>query len=106
MLFQDDDFVEVSSKTTGVKQMIPRVWLGQPLGADFELTPTERALEPSAKPPTIEEVLAEVGEDKALAAAALEAEQAREKPRTGLTTKLQAVVDAPPQSTTDPADGQ
>lgn len=110
-MFQNDDFVEVYAKTTGEKQMVPRAWLDdEVLGKDFEVVPSARAVDPTGKPPTIDEVLAEVGDDQALAAAALEAEQAREKPRSTLVEKLQAVIDTPPDSSdpgeTPPADGQ
>lgn len=47
----------------------------------------------SGKEPTVDEVLAEVGTDKAKAAAAIETEKAG-KNRTTLLSKLQAVVDA------------
>lgn len=110
-MFQNDDFVEVYSKTTGEKQMVPRGWIGdEVLGKDFEIVPSARIVDPDAKPPTIDTVLTEVGEDKAMAAAALEAEQGREKPRTTLLDKLQAVIDTPTSSPNQdenpPADGQ
>jgi hypothetical protein len=46
------------------------------------------------KPAPVKDILAEVGDDKEKAAAALEAENALDKPRPSLVTKLQAVVDA------------
>lgn len=42
----------------------------------------------------VEDILAEVGDDKDLAAEALAAEQAKPKPRKSLVEKLQAVLDA------------
>lgn len=48
-----------------------------------------------ARPPKVADVLAEVGEDKAKATAALEQESARgDAARTTLVEKLQAVIDA------------
>lgn len=44
---------------------------------------------------TIAEVIKKVGKDKALAAAALKAEQERDHPRTGLTTQLTALAGEP-----------
>ena len=41
---------------------------------------------------TVDEVLARVGDDPEAAAAALEAEQARSKPRTTLVTALQRIA--------------
>jgi hypothetical protein len=49
----------------------------------------------AGKEPTIKEILADVGEDKAKASAALEAEQAKgEKARSSLVEQLQAIVSA------------
>jgi hypothetical protein len=92
-MFQNDDFVEVYAKATGEKQMIPRSWLGQPIGEPFSTVPSARA-------DTVAAILEAVGDDKAGAAAALEAEQAKDKPRSTLVDALQAVIDAPPP--TDP----
>lgn len=50
---------------------------------------------------TIAEVVKKVGKDKALAAAALKAEQERDRPRTGLTTQLAGIAgtdDSPKES--------
>lgn len=44
------------------------------------------------KPPTIPEILKEVGDDKEKAAAALAQEQAGDKPRPSLVEKLEAIV--------------
>jgi hypothetical protein len=105
-MFQNDDFVEVYAKTTGEKQMIPRSWLGQPIGEPFSTVPSARA-------DTVAAILDAVGSDKAGAAAALEAEQAKgDKARSTLVDGLQAVIDAPPTDPpgssdgTTPADGQ
>lgn len=39
-----DGFVSAYSKSTGLKQRIPRHWIGHPvLGRDFELTPSAKA---------------------------------------------------------------
>ena len=39
-----DNFVSAYAKSTGVKQRIPRHWIGHPvLGRDFELTPSAKA---------------------------------------------------------------
>lgn len=39
-----DPFVSAYAKSTGLKQRIPRHWLGHPvLGRDFELTPSAKA---------------------------------------------------------------
>lgn len=56
----------------------------------------EPAPEPTpAKEPNVDEILADVGNDKTKAAAAIETEKARgDKARTTLLSKLQAVVDA------------
>lgn len=98
-MFQNDDFVEVTSRSTGVNQMVPRAWLDDELlSRDFEVAATVRALDPNEKPPTISAVLEQVGDDKALAAAALDAEQARETPRSTMIAKLQAVIDTPDDS--------
>lgn len=43
---------------------------------------------------TVDQVLAEVGDDPQLAAAALAAEQAKERPRTSLVDKLVAIAAA------------
>ena len=49
----------------------------------------------SAKPPTIKEIMADVGDDKAKAQEALDAEQARgDDARPSLVEKLQAVIAA------------
>lgn len=48
----------------------------------------------AGKPAKVDDILAEVGDDKEKAAAALEAENASDKPRTSLVSKLQAVIDA------------
>jgi hypothetical protein len=104
-MFQNDDFVEVYAKATGEKQMIPRSWLGQPIGEPFSTVPSARA-------DTVAAILEAVGDDKAGAAAALEAEQAKDKPRSTLVDALQAVIDAPltdPPGSSDgttPAAGQ
>lgn len=44
-------------------------------------------------PDTVEGILKEVGDDKAKAKAALDAERAKETPRSSLVDKLQAVLD-------------
>lgn len=44
------------------------------------------------KEPTVDEVLADVGEDKEKAQAALDAEQAKEKPRATLVGKLESIL--------------
>lgn len=46
----------------------------------------------SDKPATVEEILAEVGDDKAKAQAALDEENGAAKPRKGLVGKLEAIV--------------
>lgn len=43
---------------------------------------------------TADAILADVGEDAAKAQAALDAEQARDKPRTSLIAKLEKIVEA------------
>lgn len=43
-------------------------------------------------PDTVEAILAEVGDDQAKAAAALEAENAKDKPRSTLVSKLEAIA--------------
>lgn len=48
---------------------------------------------PAPNPDTVEAILKDVGEDKAKAKAALDAEQAKETPRSSLVDKLQAVLD-------------
>lgn len=113
-MFQNDDFVEVYSKTTDDKQIVPRSWLGHPvLGADFEVVPSVRAL--GAKSDTVAAIVEAVGQDRAKAAAALEVEQASDKPRSTLIDSLQAVLDASSPDSPDqpgtsetptPADGQ
>jgi len=53
MTVMDENFVDATSKTTGVYHRIPRIWLDDPiLGRDFELTPVQKALdgEPAARP--------------------------------------------------------
>jgi len=99
-MFQNDDFVEVYAKTTGEKQMIPRKWLDDPngLGKNFSTVPSARA-------DTVAAILEAVGDDKAGAAAALKAEQAKDKPRSTLIEALQAVIDAPPTDPTGSPDG-
>lgn len=56
------------------------------------------------KPPTIPEVLAEVGDDPAKASAEIAAEEARDKPRPTLIEKLAAVIAANPNPAPDGAD--
>lgn len=46
------------------------------------------------KPAAVKDILAEVGDDKDKAQAALDAENASEKPRTSLVAKLEAVLAA------------
>lgn len=48
-----------------------------------------------AKAPSVDEILAEVGDDKDKAAAALAAEQGVAKPRKSLVEKLEAVIAGP-----------
>lgn len=50
------------------------------------------------KPAKVADILAEVGDDKAKAEAALELEQGAARPRQSLVEKLEAIVTAPPQS--------
>lgn len=51
---------------------------------------------PGVSEPKIDDVLETVGTDKEKAAAAIEAEEAKPRPRKTLIEKLQAVVDADP----------
>lgn len=60
----------------------------------LEKVKAEKAADPDSKPATVDDILAEVGDDKEKAAAALEAENASDKPRVSLVGKLQAVLDA------------
>lgn len=47
-----DGFVEVYSKTTGKKHIVPEQWLGHPvLGKNFAETPSARAGKPTAAAP-------------------------------------------------------
>lgn len=48
----------------------------------------------SSRPATVDDILGQVGSDKALAQAALETEQAAARPRTGLVKKLEAILAA------------
>lgn len=50
-MFQNDDFIEVYAKSTGEKQIIPRVWLdNEVLAKDFEVAPSARASEEPTSP--------------------------------------------------------
>lgn len=50
--------------------------------------------EGGSKPAKVDDILAEVGDDKEKAQAALDAENASAKPRTSLVAKLEAVIAA------------
>jgi hypothetical protein len=50
----------------------------------------------TVKEPTVDEILADVGEDQTKAAAALEAENAKSKPRKTLVAKLEAIANPAP----------
>lgn len=60
--------------------------------ADLQVEVAEELAAP--KPPKVSEVLAQVGDDPEAAQAALDAEQARENPRTTLVDGLQKIIDA------------
>jgi hypothetical protein len=64
---------------------------GYPYVAEDAMTSGAGQTELAAK--TADAILADVGEDAELAQAALDAEQARDKPRTSLTAKLQKIID-------------
>jgi hypothetical protein len=109
---QDDDFVFVLNKN-GETQSIPRKWLDNPeLSKGFTLADTAQSL--GASDGTVAAIVTAVGDDKAKAAAALAAEQAKgDKARKSLVAELQAVIDAPstdpsgdPAADNDQADGQ
>lgn len=79
--------VPASADPDDVKRLLKEKYLAEVDDTD--------AAEPESKEPTVKEILAEVGDDKEKAAAALEAEQAKgDKARSSLVEKLQAVVDA------------
>ncbi|MGV1029618.1 MAG: hypothetical protein ACOYBU_14040 [Dermatophilaceae bacterium] len=66
---------------------------GYPYVAEDAMQPgSEGTQELAAK--TADAILADVGEDAEMAQEALDAEQARDKPRTSLTAKLQKIIDA------------
>ena len=67
--------------------------LGYPwIALDDQDNPTDEQTEFAER--TADAILADVGTDAVLAAAALTAEQEREKPRIVLTRRLQAIVNA------------
>jgi hypothetical protein len=65
---------------------------GYPYVAEDAMASPEGKTELAAR--TADAILADVGEDAAAAQEALDAEQARDKPRTSLTAKLQKIIDA------------
>lgn len=65
------------------------------LDGDFVEESKAPADDDSEKGPSVKDVLADVGDDKEKAAAALEAENAKgDKARSSLVTKLEAIVNA------------
>jgi hypothetical protein len=96
MLFQDDDFVEVSSKTTGVKQMIPRVWLEDPegIGKDFELTPSGREAAQLAAGPSLDWTLKKLEEH----ADSIGVDHTGLRSKVDVLEAIQAAVPPPPDS--------
>lgn len=75
------------------------------VGETYETDPETAALlaeqgwsKSGAKPPTVADVLAQVGDDPVAAAAALADEQARDKPRPSLVDKLAAIAAVEPNN--------
>jgi hypothetical protein len=63
-------------------------------GAIAGVTVPDAAVDSDSKPAKVEDILAEVGDDKEKAQAALDSEQGQTKPRKSLVEKLQAVLAA------------
>ena len=76
--------------------------LGYPYVAEDAMASGEGQTELAAK--TADAIMADVGTDAALAQEALDAEQAREKPRVSLVAKLQKVIEAADAAGTSASD--
>lgn len=81
-VFDDVDEVEGNVSVTIV----------QPQTAESQTAESQAAGDSGPADGTVEEVLDRVGDDPAAAQAALDAEQAKEKPRATLVEKLQAIT--------------
>lgn len=81
----EGDPVPVDILDEDLERLLGRGWLVEAPSADDEA---------DAGPTTKDEILAAVGEDKALAQQYLDAENAAKKPRVTVVAGLQAVLDA------------
>lgn len=86
-----DDIVPEGVDKDDLKRLLDEGFLGEEEVVESD---TSGDAAGSTKEPTVDEILADVGEDKAKAQAALDEENGRDKPRKTLVEKLTALVEA------------